>query len=149
MTKRFGTKKDPRVIIREHNFIEACFDGKVELAKEFLYSGIDPNCKNEHQNTGLMEAALNGQKEIVKLIVTLCKAELEINTTNDVLKTALHKAAYNNNYEIIKLLLVSGADPRLGDDSGSRPVDLCEDKRCISALNSWDPKVNFTTIHCL
>ena len=141
MTKRIGSKKDPRVIIREHKFIEACFEGDLNLVKDYLYNGVDPNCVNEHQNTGLMEAALNGQLEVCKIIVSLCKAELDINAVNEVFKTALHKAAYNNNFDIIKLLLVNGADPRLNDDSGSRPVDLWEDNKCITILSAWDPKV--------
>ena len=141
MMKRVGTDKDPRVIIREHAFIEACFEGDHKKVKEYLYGGIDPNCKNEHDNTGLMEAALNDKLSICKTIINLCKVELDVNAVNYNYKTCLHKAAYNNNLEVIKLLLVSGADPRLIDDSGSRPVDLCDDTRCISIISTWDPKV--------
>lgn len=62
MLKRTGNKKDPRVILKELKFIEACFEGNVAIVKKFLLEGVDPNCSNEHGNTGLMEAALNGQK---------------------------------------------------------------------------------------
>ena len=62
MLKRTGNKKDPRVILKELRFIEACFEGNVSIVKNYLLEGVDPNCANEHGNTGLMEAALNGQK---------------------------------------------------------------------------------------
>lgn len=62
--KRTGKKKDPRVVIKEHKYIEACFEGDKVLVKQLLMEGIDPNCTNSHGNTGLMEASLNGQKDV-------------------------------------------------------------------------------------
>ena len=88
-----------------------------------------------------MEAALNGQKLIWKLILNLWKVELEINKSNENRKTALHKAAYNNNTEIIELLLFNGADPKLWDENGSMPLDLCENTSAVAILSSWDYEV--------
>ena len=61
---------------------------------------------------------------------------------NENRKTALHKAAYNNNTEIMELLLFNGADPKLYDENGCMPLDLCEENTdSFNLLCSWDYKV--------
>lgn len=61
MKRTSNGKKDPRIILREHRFIDLCFEGQNKEIRAMLYEGIDPNCTNSHGNTGLMEAALNGK----------------------------------------------------------------------------------------
>ena len=78
------------------------------------------------------------KNNVCKLIINLWKVELNINAINVNKKTALHKAAYNNKIEIIQLLLVNGADPRLHDENGWKPLDLCESPVAIGVLSAWD-----------
>ncbi|KVI11345.1 zinc finger CCCH domain-containing protein 30-like [Cynara cardunculus var. scolymus] len=79
----------------------------------------------EHR-TPLMVAAMYGSVDVLKLILSQSKAD--VNRSCGVDKTtALHCAASGgslNAVEIIKLLLLAGADPNLIDVNGLRPVDV-------------------------
>ncbi|KAJ0475719.1 putative transcription factor C3H family [Helianthus annuus] len=79
----------------------------------------------EHR-TPLMVAAMYGSIDVLKLILSQSKADVNrlcgVDTT-----TALHCAASGgsvNAVEVVKLLLLAGADPNLIDVNGLRPVDV-------------------------
>lgn len=79
----------------------------------------------EHR-TPLMVAAMYGSIDVLKLIISQSKAD--VNQLYGVDKTtALHCAASGgslNAVEIVKMLLHAGADPNLIDVNGLRPVDV-------------------------
>lgn len=79
----------------------------------------------EHRTT-LMVAAMYGSIDVLKLILSLSKAD--VNRACGVDKTtALHCAASSgssNAIHVVKLLLLEGADPNLIDVNGHRPVDI-------------------------
>ncbi|KAI3830166.1 hypothetical protein L1987_04300 [Smallanthus sonchifolius] len=79
----------------------------------------------EHR-TPLMVAAMYGSIDVLKLILSLSKAD--VNQLCGVEKTtALHCAASGgslNAVEVVRLLLVAGADRNLIDVNGLRPVDV-------------------------
>lgn len=79
----------------------------------------------EHR-TPLMVAAMYGSIDVLKLILSQSKAD--VNQLCGVDKTtALHCAASGgsvNAVEIVRMLLLAGADPNLIDANGLRPVDV-------------------------
>lgn len=80
---------------------------------------------NEHR-TPLMVAATYGSIDVMKLILSLSDADINLPCGLDK-STALHCAASGgavNAVDAVKLLLVSGADPNLLDANGQRPVDV-------------------------
>ncbi|KAL4558077.1 hypothetical protein LXL04_036273 [Taraxacum kok-saghyz] len=79
----------------------------------------------EHR-TPLMVASMYGSIDVLKLILSLSKSDVNRSTGVDK-TTALHCAAAGgspNSVDVIKLLLSEGADPNLIDVNGLRPVDM-------------------------
>ncbi|KAL7582133.1 zinc finger CCCH domain-containing protein 30 [Lactuca sativa] len=79
----------------------------------------------EHR-TPLMVASMYGSIDVLKLILSLSKSNVNRSTGADK-TTALHCAAASgspNAADVIKLLLSEGADPYLIDVNGLRPVDM-------------------------
>ncbi|KAJ4828017.1 hypothetical protein Tsubulata_042456, partial [Turnera subulata] len=80
---------------------------------------------NEHR-TPLMVAATYGSIDVIKLILSLSDADVNMSCGTDK-STALHCAAAGgavNAVDVVKLLLAAGADPNLLDANGRRPIDV-------------------------
>ncbi|KAF5737702.1 hypothetical protein HS088_TW13G00591 [Tripterygium wilfordii] len=80
---------------------------------------------NEHR-TPLMVAAIYGSIDVMRLILSLSDADVNLSCGLDG-STALHCAASGgavNAVDVVKLLLAAGADPNLVDANGHRPVDV-------------------------
>ncbi|KAK2967830.1 hypothetical protein RJ640_027724 [Escallonia rubra] len=76
--------------------------------------------------TPLMVAATYGSIDIVRLILSLSKVDVNRSCGPDK-STALHCAASSgsvNAVEVVKLLLLAGADPESTDAIGHRPIDV-------------------------
>ncbi|KAH9789810.1 zinc finger CCCH domain-containing protein 56 [Citrus sinensis] len=76
--------------------------------------------------TPLMVAAEYGSVDVVKLILSLTKADVNLTCGLDK-STALHCAASGgsvNAVDVVKLLLFAGADSNLTDAHGNRPFDV-------------------------
>ncbi|KAJ4724275.1 Zinc finger CCCH domain-containing protein [Melia azedarach] len=76
--------------------------------------------------TLLMVAAEYGSVDVVKLILSLTKADVSLSCGMDN-STALHCAASGgsvNAVDVVKLLLLAGADPNTTDANGHRPFDV-------------------------
>jgi uncharacterized protein len=52
-----------------NSFIRAAQNGKVEIIKELLESGINVNCRDADSNTALHRAVCNNHYEVVKLLL--------------------------------------------------------------------------------
>ncbi|KAK4842099.1 hypothetical protein QYF36_015689 [Acer negundo] len=76
--------------------------------------------------TPLMVAATYGNVEVLKLILMLSEADVNLVCGSDK-STALHCAASGgsvNAVDVVKLLLSTGADPNFADANGRRPIDV-------------------------
>uniref|UniRef100_A0A5B6ZTB1 Putative zinc finger CCCH domain-containing protein 30 n=1 Tax=Davidia involucrata TaxID=16924 RepID=A0A5B6ZTB1_DAVIN len=79
----------------------------------------------EHR-TPLMVAAMYGSTDVVKLILSLSEADVNLSCGPDK-STALHCAASSgsvNAVDVVKLLLLAGADPNSSDANGHHPFDV-------------------------
>ncbi|KAF8396158.1 hypothetical protein HHK36_017771 [Tetracentron sinense] len=78
------------------------------------------------QRTPLMVAATYGSVDVLKLILSLSKADVN-RSCGPEKSTALHCAASGgsvNSVVVVELLLVAGADPNSIDANGHRPLDV-------------------------
>ncbi|KAF5750204.1 hypothetical protein HS088_TW03G00537 [Tripterygium wilfordii] len=78
------------------------------------------------QRTPLMVAATYGSIDVIRLILSLSDADVNLSCGLDG-SSALHCAASGgavNAVDVVKLLLAAGADPNLVDVNGHRPVDV-------------------------
>ncbi|KAL7168933.1 hypothetical protein ACSBR2_034043 [Camellia fascicularis] len=76
--------------------------------------------------TPLMVAAMYGSVDVVKLILSLSEADVNLSCGPDK-STALHCAASSgsvNTVDVVKMLLLAGADHSLTDTNGHRPIDV-------------------------
>lgn len=84
---------------------DAVNDNNLELCKFLLNSGyIDPNARNNDEDTPLMEAATFGLNKMVELL--LLHPNIDVNARDITKKTALMCAVGDENFECTKLLLL-------------------------------------------
>jgi hypothetical protein len=100
----------------------ACAAGDLETARQRLQERPeDLNVDDYAGNTPLQIASLEGEDEIVKMLLdagcdTTCK-----NVDGD---TPLIDAVENGHLEVVKMLLAVGLDPCIGNAKGEGPLDL-------------------------
>ena len=75
--------------------------------QKLIDNGADVNCLNYNGGTALIEAALNGKINFVKLLI---KNNADVNVQNMGGMTALMWACHNGDLEMTKMLLDAGAD---------------------------------------
>ena len=78
------------------DLIDAAENGNIQRVRELLDSGIDPNTKNEKDDTALIEASYNSYIEIAELLLS---AGADPNIRNDNGYTALSVATENLNLD--------------------------------------------------
>ena len=85
-----------------------CSLGELQMARELILAGADPNTKVGRNNwTCLMVAILGSQEEVVDLL--LAQPGLDVNAKNNNNSTALHYTCDEGNIAILsKLLVVPG-----------------------------------------
>ena len=101
-----------------------CSLGELQMARELILAGADPNTKVGRNNwTCLMVAILGSQEEVVDLL--LAQPGLDVNAKNDNNRTALHYACDKGNIAILsKLLAVPGILVNERDSDGWTPIML-------------------------
>ncbi len=100
---------------------EAISTGNLNVVKQALANGMDPNTKDPKSGgTLLTTAALMGHTEIVKLLL---EHDADVNIQSNDGGTALHAAAFLGRAETVKLLLDNGADANLRHKMGSKAID--------------------------
>ena len=99
-----------------------CSLGELQMARELILAGADPNTKVGRNNwTCLMVAILGSQEEVVDLL--LAQPGLDVNAKNDNNRTALHYACDKGNIAILsKLLAVPGILVNERDSDGGTPI---------------------------
>ena len=92
----------------QNNLWESCCLGKLQMARELLLAGADPNTKAGRDNwTCLMQAIWRNHEEVVDLL--LAQPGIDMNATDNNSNTALHYACHTGNIAILsKLLAVPG-----------------------------------------
>ena len=97
------------------NVARAAAQNDADLVRQLVGSGEgNPNMVDEHSRTGLHYAAMNGNLQIIAILL---KANAKLNVEDPLGDTALHLAADRNQTEAAKLLLDVGAkvDPQNKD----------------------------------
>ncbi|KAL5764852.1 hypothetical protein ACOSQ2_017446 [Xanthoceras sorbifolium] len=96
-----------------------------EIGLWYSFHGVSKKMVLECR-TPLMVAAKYGSVDVMKLILSLSKADVNLSSGLDK-STALHCAASGgsvNAIDAVKLLLLAGADPNVTDANGHRPFDV-------------------------
>jgi ankyrin repeat protein len=103
---------------------QACTDDKLDRVKQvYEERPQDLNIADNAGNTPLQIAALQGHMEIVEFLL---EKNCEVNSRNIEKDTPLIDAVENGHIEVVKLLLDHGADPRLGNAIGQKPIELVD-----------------------
>ena len=90
------------------DFLSVAGGGDLVEVKRLLGQKVDVNLKGGALNlTAIMEAASNGHKEIVKVLID---AGAEVNAQDDLNNTALIEAAKKGHKSIVEMLLDAGAN---------------------------------------
>ena len=94
--------------------------GNIEAVKQHLNDGTEVNAKGGTGKTPLHWAAIEGQEEIVELLIA---KGANVNAKADEGNTPLHTAALNNREEVAELLIAKGADVNAKCVNGGTPLD--------------------------
>ena len=108
---------------QQSNLWEKCHLGELNMARELLLAGADPNTRGGSYNrTCLMEAIDNDHDEVVDLL--LAQAGLEVNAKDCDKNTALHLACFEDRfqYNLSKLLAVPGILVNERNSNGRTPI---------------------------
>ena len=83
-------------------------DGDLAGVQAYLDSGVDINARDENGSTPLHIASLNGQEQVVELLIN---RGAEVNATSEIGGwTPLHMAASKNHIQVVSFLIKKGAD---------------------------------------
>lgn len=113
---------------KKHGLTElhvSAFNNSFEKTKKLLQNNMNPNIIDELGWTPLHDAAIQGNTEIVKLLL---EAGANVNAQDkEDLYTPLHDAARMNHSEIVRLLLACGADTSLKDRWNNTPLNIAQE----------------------
>ena len=99
----------------QNNLWTMCRLGELQMARELILAGADPNTRGGHDNrTCLMEATIGNHEKLVDLLLEAPSIEVNAKNNNS---TALHFACYTGNIAILSKLLA--VPSRLYFDRGS------------------------------
>ena len=112
LSKLFGSKPDPA-------FFAAARDGDVEAVRRFLDGGMQPDARDEHDDTALTWAAMEGRLEVCRLLI---ERGANVNARQYEGATPLILAADRGHEELVHTLVEAGAEVNAqhpGDDMGA------------------------------
>ncbi len=102
------------------NVARAAAQNDADLVRQLVGGGSgNPNQVDEQSRTGLHYAALNGNLQIMAILI---KADVKLNVTDKLGDTPLHLAADRNQTEAAKLLLDVGAEVDPQNKDGMTPL---------------------------
>ncbi|GIL56127.1 hypothetical protein Vafri_11563, partial [Volvox africanus] len=112
----------------------ACLFGHTGCVEALLDGGADANIVNpEDHSTALHDAAAGGYVEICEMLLAKAIDNLLAKADDDG-DTPLHNAARGNHADVVKLFLARGADPKVQNGYGNKPVDEAEEQLVIDLL---------------
>lgn len=97
----------------------AAENGQVDVAKDLLNDGADPNQRDRYDYTPLHWAAYEGQVDVAKLLLD---HGADINALEYTKSTPLALAVDRGYVDMVKLLLDKGANPNTADKDGWTPL---------------------------
>lgn len=116
-------KPDPSAAAKcKGHFTVAARDGDDARVRCWLDAGADPNERDQHGATALMNAAAGGHTSAARLLMER-GADPNIATRRDG-ATALMMAAYRGHADMVRLLLAKGADPGARNDNDQTALSL-------------------------
>jgi len=100
----------------------------LDTLKIFIREGAKADMHSEGAQAYFVEAAINGEKEIVQFFI---KQGIDVNKKFSTFwhtPTALMEASYKGQIEIVKMLIEAGADTNLEDRYGEKAIDYAREK---------------------
>ncbi|XP_037401763.1 histone-lysine N-methyltransferase EHMT1 isoform X2 [Pygocentrus nattereri] len=94
----------------------------IEIVKQLLSKGADPNIRDKEENICLHWAAFSGSVDITQILLD---AKCDLNTVNIHGDSPLHIASRENRLECVTLFLSKGADGNLKNREGDTPMECC------------------------
>jgi hypothetical protein len=126
---------------RGREIVEAAFienpKTALNLVKELLAAGVDPNATGNNGSTAISNAAFRGNRDLVVLL--LAQPHIKVNVPDGGGDTALMYAADHDSQDIVDLLMKAGANPRLKDSWGQTATDMTE--RVMAKKKAVEPYV--------
>ncbi len=126
---------------RGREIVEAAFIDNPKTALNFvkvlLAAGVDPNSTNNNGGTAISNAAYEGNRQLVVLL--LAQPHIKVEVADGGGWTALMYAADHGLVDIEKLLMKAGANPRLKNSWGQTAADM--DARVIATKKAAEPYV--------
>ncbi len=136
--------------------IKAAQQADLELVKLLLQAHMNPNAKDSHNSTALIEAAKNimiGYKadDALQILKLLLIANANPNAQDFLGTTALIYLTHSHCAESIsvpvRLLVIHGADSKLHDCSGKSAIDYCGKDIKFDVIRAWMGSIKTDRIH--
>ena len=126
----------PKILDQQNNkglpaLIEAANKGQVDVSRNLIQAGADPNIQDSLRGTALIWSAVNGQVDILSHLLQ-AGADPNIQAIHG--STALMWAARNGYFDFVSQLLNTGADPHLKSHNGRTALDWARDERIKTLL---------------
>ncbi|WP_341808246.1 ankyrin repeat domain-containing protein [Wolbachia endosymbiont (group E) of Neria commutata] len=99
------------IIMHNHKLLDAAKEGNLDMVKECIANGADPNTKDDYGWTPLYVAAKHGHLDTVKYLIDEKNADFNVKEFG-FRYTPLHLAAYNGKLDVAKYLVEKGADDK-------------------------------------
>ncbi len=130
------------------NVARAAAKNDAEAVRQLVGSGEgNPDMVDEHSRTGLHYAAMNGNLQIIAILL---KANAKLNVEDPLGDTPLHLAADRNQTEAAKLLLDAGAEVDPQNKDGITPLMIAASRgnlelvRALLAKGANPAKTDYT-----
>ena len=99
--------KTPTQAVNMGLYFQSALEGDINIVRDALDSGIDPNTRDENSRSALMLSAYNGHEDIVRLLI---EKKADVNLVDVANRTALMFAASGPFNATVTTLLDAGAN---------------------------------------
>jgi ankyrin repeat protein len=100
-------ERTPTAAVSVDEFYQAAHDGKLDLVKNAISSGIEVNAPDEQKRTALMLASFNGHEETVSYLI---EQGADVNALDSNGRTALMFASSGPFPKTVEVLIKNGSD---------------------------------------
>jgi ankyrin repeat protein len=112
----------------------SCMANQLEICHYLLSEGANSAEQNYEQLTPLQCSAMQGNTQILKLLLSLSQSLLSLNIQNSSGDSALHLACEGNFFDCVEILLVYKANPWIKNNKGKFPHQLTKDQEIKKLL---------------